>query len=183
MVNIYNFEALKANGELVSLDTYKDKVTLVVNTASKCDFTPQFEDLQKIYRKYKDDGLEILGFPCNQFNAQEPGSNKEAEEFCKINYGVSFPIFGKIDVNGKRAHPIYQFLKNEQPFQGFDESTMNGKLLKRIISDRYPEWLIGNDIKWNFTKFLIDRQGNIVKRFEPTDEPFTFEKDIQDLLA
>ncbi|MCZ0703771.1 glutathione peroxidase [Natronobacillus azotifigens] len=182
MVNIYDYEALKTNGEPVSLHNYKGNVMLVVNTASKCDFTPQFEDLQKLYDKYQADGLTILGFPCNQFNAQEPGTNEEAAEFCKLNYGVNFPIFSKVDVNGKRANPIFQFLKKEQPFQGFDESTMNGKLLKKIISDRYPEWVIGDDIKWNFTKFLIDRDGQVVKRFEPTDEPFEFEKDVQALL-
>lgn len=182
MSNIYDFQVLKTNGEPESLEVYKGDVMLVVNTASQCDFTPQFEDLQKLYAKYQSEGLTVLGFPCNQFNAQEPGTNEEAAGFCQLNYGVTFPIFSKVEVNGKRANPLFHFLKREQPFQGFDESNMNGKILKRLISDRYPEWAVGDEIKWNFTKFLINRDGQIVKRFEPTDEPFEFEKDIQALL-
>lgn len=182
MTTLYDFEALTIEGEPVSLERYKGDVLLVVNTASKCGFTPRFEDLQKLYSKYKDQGLTILGFPCNQFNAQEPGTNEEAAEFCQMNYGVEFPIFSKIDVNGAKAHPLFQFLKQTQPFLGFDETTMNGKLIKKIIEDKYPEWVVGNDIKWNFTKFLVGRDGEILKRFEPTDEPMDFEKDIQALL-
>lgn len=182
MPTLYDFEALTIEGEPVSLDMYKGDVLLVVNTASKCGFTPQFEDLQKLYSKYKDQGLKILGFPCNQFNAQEPGTNEEAAEFCQLNYGVEFPIFSKIDVNGPKAHPVFQFLKQAQPFEGFDETTMNGKLIKKIVSDKYPEWIVGNDIKWNFTKFLVNREGDILKRFEPTDEPMDFEQDIKAIL-
>lgn len=182
MPTLYDFEALTIEGEPVSLDMYKGDVLLVVNTASKCGFTPQFEDLQKLYSKYKDQGLKILGFPCNQFNAQEPGTNEEAAEFCQLNYGVEFPIFRKIDVNGPKAHPVFQFLKQAQPFEGFDETTMNGKLIKKIVSDKYPEWIVGNDIKWNFTKFLVNREGDILKRFEPTDEPMDFEQDIKAIL-
>ena len=183
MTTIYDFEALTVEGEPISLEQYKGDVLLVVNTASKCGFTPQFEDLQKLYSKYKDQGLNILGFPCNQFNAQEPGTNEEAAEFCQMNYGVEFPIFSKIDVNGTKAHPLFQYLKEAQPFEGFDETTMNGKLIKKIVSDKYPEWMIGNDLKWNFTKFLVNREGVILKRYEPTAEPMDFEKDIQAVLA
>ncbi|PXW87325.1 glutathione peroxidase [Streptohalobacillus salinus] len=183
MTTIYDFEALTAQGEPVALNTFAGDVFLVVNTASKCGFTPQFEDLQKLYHKYKDQGFTILGFPCNQFNAQEPGTNEEAAAFCKKNYGVEFPVFGKVDVNGRRSHPIFQFLKQEKPFQGFDETTMNGKLIKKIVTDRYPEWVVGDDIKWNFTKFLVNRNGEVIKRFEPTDEPMDFEKDIQAVLS
>lgn len=182
MPTIYDFEALTIEGEPMSLDAYKGDVLLLVNTASKCGFTPQFEDLQKLYSKYKEQGLTILGFPCNQFNAQEPGTNEEAAEFCQMNYGVEFPIFSKIDVNGPKAHPVFQFLKQAKPFEGFDETTMNGKLIKKIVSDKYPEWVVGNDIKWNFTKFLVNREGDIIKRFEPTDEPMDFEQDIQAVL-
>ncbi len=183
MTTIYDFEALTVEGEPLSLEQYKGDVLLVVNTASKCGFTPQFEDLQKLYSKYKDEGLTILGFPCNQFNAQEPGTNEEAAEFCQMNYGVEFPIFGKVDVNGTKAHPLFQYLKKTKPFEGFDETTMNGKLIKKIVADKYPEWMIGNDLKWNFTKFLVNREGEILKRYEPTAEPMDFEKDIQAILA
>ncbi|MCD8502994.1 MAG: glutathione peroxidase [Bacillaceae bacterium] len=182
MTTIYDYEALTVEGEPQSLSEFKGKVFLVVNTASKCGFTPQFEDLQKLHSKYKDQGFTILGFPCNQFHAQEPGTNEDAVEFCKRNYGVDFPVFSKVDVNGPKAHPLFQFLKREQPFQGFDETTMSGKIIKNIITEHYPEWLVTDDIKWNFTKFLVDREGTIIKRYEPTTEPMDFEQDIQAVL-
>ena len=158
--NVYDFTCLTNTGEEKSLGDYKGKVLLVVNTASKCGFTPQFKGLEAMYEKYRDQGLEILGFPCNQFGNQDPGSNEEITEFCQLNYGVSFPMFGKIEVNGSGADPLYDHLKAEAP----------GALgTKRI--------------KWNFTKFLVDASGNVVKRYAPVDKPEAIAKDIEALLA
>lgn len=179
---IYSLEAEKTNGTKVPLANYQGKVMLIVNTASKCHFTPQFEDLQKLYLQYRDQGLEILGFPCNQFGEQEPGTNEEAAGFCKMNYGVTFPIFAKSDVNGDGANPIFKYLKDQVPFRGFNEDNISEKLLKMMISDKGPEWLIGEHIKWNFTKFLIDQEGKVIKRFEPTDGIDEIAENINKLL-
>ena len=158
-MGFYDYSAVKMNGTEVKMEEYKGQVVIVVNTASKCGFTPQFEGLEELYKKYKDKGLVILGFPCNQFASQDPGDNKEIEGFCKLNYGVTFPMFQKIDVNGDNEHPLYTFLKSEQ------------------------KGTLGNKIKWNFTKFLIDREGNVVDRYAPTVEPSKMEKDIVKLLG
>ena len=156
---IYGFSAQTIKGEEKSLSDYKGKVLLVVNTASKCGFTPQYEGLEKLYEKYKGEGLEILGFPCNQFGAQEPGTENDIQEFCKLNYGVSFPMFAKIDVNGDNAHPVYKYLQSVKP------------------------GILGTEqIKWNFTKFLIDRQGNPVKRYGSSTTPEQIDSDIEKLL-
>ena len=155
---IYNFSANSLQGKNVQLDQYKGKVVLVVNTASKCGFTPQYAGLEKLYEAYKDRGLVILGFPCNQFGNQEPGTAKEIEEGCLVNYGVSFPMFVKIEVNGENAHPVYKYLKKELP------------------------GVLGGRIKWNFTKFLIDRDGKPIKRFAPITKPEKIEGDILSLL-
>ena len=154
----YQFSARSLQGKEITMDSYKGKVVLVVNTASKCGFTPQYEGLENLYRKYKDRGLVILGFPCNQFGNQEPGTEKEISEGCLINYGVSFQMFSKIEVNGDNAHPIYKYLK-----------------------ERLPEFF-GKRIKWNFTKFLIDSNGTPVKRFSPATIPEKLVKDIEKLL-
>ncbi|MBN1950305.1 MAG: glutathione peroxidase [Bacteroidales bacterium] len=154
----YDFEAKSLQGKNVDMKAYQGKVVLVVNTASKCGFTPQLEGLEKLYVKYGEKGLVILGFPCNQFGNQEPGDEKSIAEGCVLNYGVSFPMFSKIDVNGKHAHPLYKYLKSE--LRGF---------------------LSGN-IKWNFTKFLLDKQGNPVRRFSPTTSPERMEKYILQYL-
>jgi len=154
----YSFSAKSLQGKEISMDSYKGKVVLVVNTASKCGFTPQYEGLQKLYEKYENKGLVILGFPCNQFGNQEPGDEKSIAEGCMINYGVSFPMFSKIEVNGKNTHPIFKYLKNK----------LGG--------------ILGNSIKWNFTKFLIDPDGKPIKRFAPTTKPESIEKDIKQLL-
>ena len=155
----YDFEAAKLNGERLSLEHYKGKTVIVVNTASKCGLTPQYEGLEKLFQKYKDKGLVILGFPCNQFGNQEKGTSDEIQEFCQMNYGVSFPMFEKIEVNGKNAHPLFKFLK----------SKLSGGLL-------------GSKIKWNFTKFLVDKNGTPVKRFAPTTNPEKIEKDIERII-
>ena len=160
MAGIYDFSVKDIHGKSVKLDRYKGKVLLVVNTASKCGFTPQYKGLEALHQKYNGKGLEILGFPCNQFGAQEPGTAKEIESFCEINYGVTFPLFAKIDVNGKDAAPLYQHLKAAKP------------------------GLLGSEaIKWNFTKFLVDREGNVVERYAPKDEPASIAPDIEKLLA
>lgn len=156
--NFYNFTAKTLQGKELKMDSYKGKVVLLVNTASKCGFTPQYKGLEELNQKYKDKGLVVLGFPCNQFGNQEPGTAKDIEEGCLINYGVSFQMFDKVDVNGDNAHPVFKYLKNE----------LSGILGKRI--------------KWNFTKFLIDKNGNPVKRFAPVSKPESIEKYIIKLL-
>ncbi|RID86108.1 glutathione peroxidase [Peribacillus asahii] len=180
-MSIYNFSARRMNGQEVSLEKYKGEVLVIVNTASKCGFTPQYEDLQKLYKRYENKGLTILGFPCNQFGEQEPGENEEVEAFCQLNYGVSFPLFSKVEVRGEGAHPLFKYLTSVAPFQGLTNS-FNAKLLKARLEQEYPELLPGDSIKWNFTKFLIDRDGNVVKRFESTDSPLDMEEDIEKLL-
>ncbi len=157
---IYDFTVTTIMGLPKSLADYRGKVLLIVNTASKCGFTPQFAGLQALYEQYHDRGFEILGFPCNQFMNQDPGTNEEIQNFCQVNYGVTFPMFAKIDVNGDNAHPLYEYLKRAAP----------GALGLKAI-------------KWNFTKFLVDAQGNVVKRFEPSVEPADIAPDIEALLA
>lgn len=179
---IYQFDVEKPNGEIISLEQYKGKVVLIVNTASKCQFTPQFGDLQRIYDRHKDRGLEILGFPCNQFAEQEPGTSEEAASFCQINYGVTFQMFAKVNVNGEDAAPLFKYLKQQAPFQGFDPDQVQARLLKMKISEKYPELLVGDSIKWNFTKFLIDQNGNVVRRFEPTEDIDNIEAEVKRLL-
>lgn len=157
---IYDFKCKTSAGEEQPLSSYKGKVLLVVNTASKCGFTPQFAGLEELYEKYHEQGLEILGFPCNQFGKQDPGNNDEIMEFCQLNYGVTFPMFGKIEVNGDSADPLFQYLKKEAP------------------------GVLGSEgIKWNFTKFLIDAEGNVVRRYAPKDKPSAIGRDIEALLA
>lgn len=155
----------------------------MVNTASQCQFTYQFEQLQSLYDQWKDHNFEILGFPCNQFDEQEPGTADEANEFCRLNYNVSFPILDKVHVNGEKEHPLFRYLKQQAPFKGFDESDVTQKLLKMKLESNYPHWVVGDAIKWNFTKFLIDKNGRVVNRFEPFEEPTTFEKEIQKLVS
>lgn len=159
MTQFYDLKAATLTGKEQELAAYKGKVVLVVNTASKCGLTPQYEGLQELYETYKDQGLEILGFPCNQFGKQEPGDATQISEFCEINYGVGFPMFGKIDVNGKDTHPVFEFLKDELP------------------------GTLGKKIKWNFTKFLVGKDGQPIKRFAPTTKPADIKKYIEKALA
>lgn len=159
-MSIYDYSVKTIKGDQLSLSAYTGKVMLIVNTASKCGFTPQYKGLQKLYETYSGQGLEILGFPCNQFNHQEPGSEDEIAAFCELNHGVTFPLFAKIDVNGPNADPLYQYLTREAP------------------------GLLGSKaVKWNFTKFLVDQNGRIVKRFAPTDTPERIERHIVKLLG
>lgn len=181
-MSIYDIQATTIQGKEVKLEDYKGKVLIIVNTASKCGFTPQYTDLQKLHEQYKAQGLEILGFPCNQFNEQEPGSHEEVESFCQINYGVKFQLFEKTDVRGQDAHPVFRYLTEQVPFKGFDLTTSSGKLLHAFLQEKHPELLSGDEVKWNFTKFVIDREGNVVGRFEPTFEPMDMEPTIEALL-
>ncbi len=159
MSSVFDFTSKTTAGGDLPLDQYRGKVLLIVNTASKCGFTPQFAGLEELYEKYREQGLEVLGFPCNQFAGQDPGSNDEIQEFCQLNYGVSFPMMGKIEVNGSGADPLYKHLKKE------------------------AKGALGSErIKWNFTKFLVDRDGNVVKRYAPQTKPSQLESDIEALL-
>ncbi|MBC5646965.1 glutathione peroxidase [Christensenella tenuis] len=181
-MNVYDFDVKKMNGETQKIRDYEGNVLLIVNTASKCGFTPQFEGLEKLYQTYGEKGLAIIGFPCNQFAGQDPGTNEEIKEFCSLNYGVTFPMMAKIDVNGKDAEPLYEYLKSQKGFAGFDmEHPIAGKLdeILRAENKNYDET---SDIKWNFTKFLIDRKGTVVERFEPTATPDKIAPAIEKLL-
>lgn len=181
-MKIYDFTMNNIDGEPVDLSTFAGKVLLIVNTASKCGFTPQFDGLQKLYETYNDRGLEILGFPSNQFNEQDPGENAEIKNFCMLNYGVDFTMFEKIDVRGETAHPLYQYLTSAAPHKGFDLSHEKASSLHSFLQKTLPKFLTGNDIKWNFTKFLIDRNGTIVKRYESYISPESMAGDIEALL-
>ncbi|MWV46956.1 redoxin domain-containing protein [Paenibacillus sp. HJL G12] len=181
-MSVYSFKAKSIRGEEKELSQYKGSVLLIVNTASECGFTVQYADLQKLYEKYKDRGLTILGFPSNQFGGQEPGSNDEVSTFCQINYGVTFPLFEKVDVRGADKHPLFGYLDEQAPFKGFDMDNSEAKMLSAFIQKEQPELLEGNDIKWNFTKFLIDRQGKVVERFESPVDPLDMEKAVEALL-
>jgi glutathione peroxidase len=160
MTLLYQLPVTLINGEQTTLENYRNKVLLVVNTASRCGFTPQYAELENLYRQYREQGLEVLGFPCNQFRNQESGSLHEIRKFCEINYQVSFPMFAKIDVNGNDAHPLFRYLKREAP----------GILGTKAI-------------KWNFTKFLVRRDGSVYKRYAPATKPQEFKSDIEKLLA
>ena len=159
MTNIYQFEAELLDGKNKSFADYEGKVLLIVNTASKCGFTPQFAGLEKLYEKYKDQGLEVLGFPCNQFGGQDPGSNDQIGAYCQKNYGVTFPMFSKVDVKGPESHILFRYLTNNS------------------------KGILGNGIKWNFTKFLIGKDGKVVNRFAPTTKPEDLENEVQAALA
>ncbi|MCU6791059.1 MULTISPECIES: glutathione peroxidase [Paenibacillus] len=159
-MSIYDYTVKTTKGEMKSIGDYKGKVMLIVNTASKCGFTPQYKELQALYLQYKDSGLEILGFPCNQFGRGEQGSNEDIQSFCEINFGVTFPLFDKIDVNGANAAPLYKYLKKE------------------------ATGILGSEsIKWNFTKFLVDSEGHVLKRYGSADKPSAVEKDLEGLLT
>ncbi|WP_462405318.1 glutathione peroxidase [Gracilibacillus sp. Marseille-QA3620] len=158
-MNLYDLQAKTISGHDISLSEYRGKVILIVNTASKCGFTPQYRELEDFYQKYREQGFVVLGFPCNQFMAQEPGDDMDIQAFCKTNYGVTFPMFSKIDVRGERAHPIYKYLTEKAP------GVMGSKA-----------------VKWNFTKFLIDRNGDVIKRFAPSTKMSEVEHSIKELL-
>lgn len=179
---VYDFNVKNDEGKEVSLSDYKGKVILIVNTATRCGFTPQYKELEELYQKYSQSGLEILDFPCNQFGQQAPGSIEEIHNFCTANFNIHFPQFDKIDVNGDNAHPLFTYLKSKQAFGGFDLNERLGKLLDDMMRKKDPEFDKNPDIKWNFTKFLIDRQGNVIKRFEPMDKMADVEMEIAKAL-
>lgn len=181
-MSIYDFKATTINGDEVSLEKYKGKVLVIVNTASECGFTPQYEGLEKLYKKYKAEDFEILGFPSNQFAGQEPGESNDIKNFCEINYGVSFPLFEKNDVRGENALPLFKYLTEETTFKGFDLNHPTGEKLTEVLKAKFPQFLEGDSVKWNFTKFLIGRDGNIVDRYEPTTEPEAMSTDIEKLM-
>ena len=180
MATIYDFKALNNKGAEVDFKDYEGKVLLIVNTASKCGFTPQYDGLEALYQKYKDKGLVVIGFPCDQFAHQEPGSNEEIAEFCRINHGVTFPLMAKVDVNGSNAEPIFEFLKAQAPAEEYNglKAKATQKLLKGLRKSVEKD----SDILWNFTKFLVSRDGSVVKRFAPTAEPKDFAKDVESML-
>ena len=180
--NLYFFDAVDGNGDTVDLASLEGKVVLVVNTATECGFTPQYEELQKLYAAYNGRGLEILDFPCNQFGQQAPGSNEEIHAFCTGTYNTTFAQMAKIDVNGDSATALYQWLKEKAPFGGFDTTDPRGAYLDKMFRSQDPEYDKNPDIKWNFTKFLIDRQGNVVRRFEPTDPMSAVKDAVEELL-
>lgn len=181
-MKVYDFNVKERSGKEINLGAYEGKVLLIVNSATQCGFTPQYGDLQKLYNKYSDKGFVILDFPCNQFNNQAPGTADEIQQFCESNFGVTYPIHDKIEVNGENAHPLYKFLKSERGFEGFDNEHPLASKIDEIISKDNKNYKESSDIKWNFTKFLVDRKGNIIERFEPTKDLGHVEARIKELL-
>ena len=168
--SIYDFKVKDDAGKDVSLSAYKGKVLLIVNTATRCGFTPQYKELEALYEKYRDKGLEILDFPCNQFGEQAPGTIQEIRQFCTANFAVKFTQFDKIDVNGENADPLFTWLKAQKGFGGFDLTDKTGKMMDGMLRKRDADYDKKSDIKWNFTKFLVSRDGKVLKRYEPTDK-------------
>ena len=177
----YDFNVVDADGQTVSLSDYKGKVLLVVNTATRCGFTPQYKDLESLYEKYNAKGFTVLDFPCNQFGAQAPGTMAEIREFCSGQYNVNFPMFEKIEVNGEGADPLFVWLKEQKGFGGFGDGRM-AEMMDQMLSRQDPDYASNPDIKWNFTKFLVDRKGRVVARFEPTADMAEVSKAVADLL-
>jgi len=180
--NIYQFSVKDAQNQDVSLSTYRGKVLLIVNTATKCGFTPQYAELQTLYEKYHDQGFEVLDFPCNQFGEQAPGSQEEIHEFCTSNFNITFPQFLKLEVNGENESPLFTYLKQKQGFQGFDLNDPIGKILDEMMSKQDPNYAQSPSIKWNFTKFLISRKGEVICRFEPTTPISEVEDRVKEAL-
>ena len=176
--SFYDFKVKDDGGQEVSLSEYKDKVLLIVNTATRCGFTPQYKELEALYEKYRCEGLEILDFPCNQFGQQAPGTIQEIHQYCTANFDIQFPQFDKIEVNGVNAHPLYTWLKAQKGFSGFDVNDQRGKMMDGMLRRQDADYDKKSDIKWNFTKFLISRDGRVLKRYEPTDKMTDIETDI-----
>lgn len=181
-MSVYNYDVTSIYGEKISLSEYEGKVLLIVNTATECGFTPQYDDLQDLYEKYGEQGFEVLDFPCNQFGNQAPGSSEEIASFCDSKFGISFTQFAKVDVNGENATPLYKYLVSEKGFAGFDPAHPLTSILEAKFEKEVPGYQNTPDIKWNFTKFLVDRSGNVVERFEPTEDMGLVEEKVKDLL-
>ena len=194
MKTVYDFSVKDRKGKDVSLKEYANEVLLIVNTATKCGFTPQYEELEALYQKYHGEGFEILDFPCNQFGQQAPGTDESIHEFCKLNFGTEFPRFKKVKVNGDDAEPLYKFLQEQKGFAGWDmehpiahilDWDMEhpiAHILEDMLSKADPDYKEKSDIKWNFTKFLINKKGQVVARFEPTEKIENIEAQIKELL-
>ena len=180
MEKIYGFKTKNNKGAEVDFSQFEGKVLMIVNTASKCGFTPQYDGLEALYQAYKDKGLIIIGFPCDQFAGQEPGSNEEIAEFCRLNHGVTFPLMAKTDVNGPNAEPVFEYLKAQAPTEEYNglKAKATAKMLKGLSKSMEKD----SDIRWNFTKFLVNRDGTVIKRYAPTTKPEDIEKDIQAML-
>lgn len=180
-MRIYDITVKNRKGEDVSLSIFKGKVLLIVNTATGCGFTPQYEGLEDLYKNYHERGLEILDFPCNQFGNQAPGSDDEIHEFCTLKYKTTFDQFAKVDVNGENQSELFKYLKEQKGFEGFDG--LKGKILIPVVKLMDPDYKNNSNIKWNFTKFLVDREGNVIERFESTVTPEKIEKKVIELLG
>lgn len=180
-MGFYDYSYQSIEGKQVSLSEYRNKVVVIVNTASKCGFAPQYEGLQRLYDTYKNKGLVIVGFPCNQFMEQEPGSNEQVSDLCKLRFGVTFPLSAKISVRGDDIHPLYEYLTQNTAFHGFGKG-LKGKGMEAMLRAKYGKAFTDSAIKWNFTKFLIDRDGNIAGRYEPTQTPEEMEHAIKECL-
>lgn len=182
MRTVYDFSVKDRKGADVSLKEYANEVLLIVNTATKCGFTPQYEELEKLYEDYHSKGFEVLDFPCNQFGQQAPGTDESIHQFCKLNYNTAFPRFKKIKVNGEDAEPLYKFLKEQKGFAGWNESHPIYPILDKMLSEADPNYKDSPEIKWNFTKFLINKKGQVVARFEPTEDFEHIKAEIEALL-
>ncbi len=182
MKTVYDFSVKDRKGKDVSLKEYANEVLLIVNTATKCGFTPQYEELENLYKELHSQGFEILDFPCNQFGQQAPGTDESIHDFCKLTYGTEFPRFKKLKVNGEEADPLYKFLKEQKGFAGWDESHPIYPILDKMLSEADPNYKESAEIKWNFTKFLINKKGQVVARFEPTTKIELIAEQIKTLL-
>ena len=180
MAKIYDFKTTGNKGAEVDFAQFEGKVLLIVNTASKCRFTPQDDGLEALYQKYKDQGLVIVGFPCDQFAGQEPGSNEQIEEFCRINHGVTFPLMAKTDVNGENAEPIFEYLKEQAPTEEY--KGLKAKATRTMLKGISKTYKKDSDILWNFTKFLVSRDGTVIKRYAPVITPEEIEKDLKEMI-
>ena len=181
-MSVYDYGYTAIEGNEVSLSDYRGKALLLVNTASKCGFTYQYEGLETLYKTYGKEGLVVIGFPCNQFNEQEPGTEEEIKSFCKLRFGVTFPLSQKIDVRGEEAHPLFKYLTDNTEYSGQGKGIKN-KAFEALLKAKYGKDYPDSSIKWNFTKFLIDRQGNIAGRYEPSVKPEDMDEAIKKLLA
>ncbi len=181
-MSIYEFKVKDNEGNMTDLQAFKGKVLLIVNTATECGFTPQYEQLQSIYSAHEADGFAVLDFPCDQFGHQAPGTDQEIATFCSSRFGCSFPLFAKLEVNGANEDALFTYLKSEQGFKGFDTTDKTGAFMADMLSKMDPDYASKSDIKWNFTKFLVDRSGNVVARFEPTESMDVVRAKVEELL-